>query len=357
MGTRNACYNPNMPNFPKVSILIPARNEANNISKCLISLTESDYPNFDITVIDDGSSDNTGDVARSIGAESSLAIRVIRNDSLPSGWSGKNHALHIGQQTVDGEWLLFTDADTFHYPQSLSTAMRCVQEKNLDFLSYSPEQECVTFWEKVAQPMVFSFLARTFPLEKINNGSSPAAANGQYILVRRTAYETFNGHTAVKAELMEDVAMAKLARLKGLATGFYPGRGLVRTRMYSGFAEIWNGWTKGLFTLLDYKAERVSRAITVTIFEYLLPIFVLAIGLLLFAKFNSIAALVLTVVMMLVLASSLFRYYLRMQENGFPASSLFYFPLSAVLFIMLLIASLHRHNSKTIEWKGRAYSE
>src|SRR5882724_9308699 len=113
-----------MKSFPKVSILVPARNEASNILTCLNSLGDLDYPNFDITVIDDGSDDNTGDIARSIAVSSPIKISVIRNDSLPAGWVGKNHALDVGQRRVDGDWLLFTDADTFHFPKSLSTAVK-----------------------------------------------------------------------------------------------------------------------------------------------------------------------------------------------------------------------------------------
>src|SRR5258708_31451055 len=112
-----------MQNLSKVSIIVPARNEASNIGKCLNSLLNLEYPEFDITVIDDGSSDNTGDIAREVSKGSKKGVQIIRNESLPIGWIGKNHALNVGQQTVDGEWLLFTDADTFHYPHSLSTAI------------------------------------------------------------------------------------------------------------------------------------------------------------------------------------------------------------------------------------------
>src|SRR5882724_5793014 len=104
-----------MQNLAKVSIIVPARNEASNIGKCLNSLLSLEYPEFDITIVDDGSSDDTADIAREVSKHSKIKVQIIRNDSLPAGWVGKNHALDVGQQTVDGEWLLFTDADTFHY--------------------------------------------------------------------------------------------------------------------------------------------------------------------------------------------------------------------------------------------------
>jgi len=341
--------------LPKVSILVPARNESGNIVRCLNSLVNLDYPDFDITVVDDGSADNTGDIARSIGVLATVKLTVIRNDSLPAGWSGKNHALHIGQQTVDGEWLLFTDADTFHFPGSLTTAVQFAQQNNLDFLSYSPEQQCVTFWEKVAQPMVFSFLVESFPMDKINSGDLPAAANGQYILIRRSVYDGFGGHESVKNELMEDVALARLARSKKYTTGFYPGAGLVQTRMYGSFAEIWDGWSKGLFELLEFSLASAFRVIIVMFIEYLLPIVGIGIALLMLTKHAYFPALLIIAIMLIVLAKSLFSYYRRLHENRFPLLSLAFFPLSAALFIALLSASIYRHYAKTVAWKGRVY--
>ena len=345
-----------MQAFPKISIIVPARNEAHNIAKCLTSLLTLDYPNFEIIVVDDGSSDNTGAIAGEVSKGSSIKVQIARNDSLPAGWAGKNNALHIGQQLVDGEWLLFTDADTFHFPNSLAIAVQFAQDNGLDFLSYSPEQECVTFWEKVAQPMVFSFLSRTFPLDKINDGSLPAAANGQYILVRREAYREFGGHEAVKGEILEDVAIARLARSKGFRIGFYPGAGLVRTRMYRTFSEIWNGWTKGLFPLLEMSIASVSRLIGITFLEYLLPLAGILIALFLLIRKEYIVGLLILAVMIIVLAGSLFSYYRKLCQNRFPLSSLVFFPLSASLFIVLLLASVYRHLVKTVEWKGRVYS-
>ena len=344
--------------FPKVSILIPARNEAKNILKCLNSLTHLDYPKFDITVIDDASDDNTGDISRSMAAASIPRINIIRNDSLPSGWTGKNHALHIGQQSVDGEWLLFTDADTFHHPKSLSTVIHFAETQTLDFLSYSPEQECVTFWEKVIQPIVFSFLTRAFPLNEINKGNQPAAANGQYILVRRSAYEAFGGHEheAVRSEVLEDVAIARLARANGFKTGFYPGAGLVRTRMYRTFGEIWNGWTKGLFALLNYSYWRVFLIMVETLISNLLPLFGLGVSALLWYRSDYIKAIVVAILTLIILAGMLTKYYHGLKENRFPTSCLVFYPLSAILFVLLLVASVYRHATKTVEWKGRTYS-
>ncbi|HZS44140.1 MAG TPA: glycosyltransferase family 2 protein [Blastocatellia bacterium] len=344
-----------MQDFPKVSILVPARNEAGNISKCLNSLAKLNYPKFDVTVIDDGSTDHTGEIARGIAEKISVSLNVVRNESLPSGWVGKNHALHIGQETVSSDWLLFTDADTFHYADSLKTAIQFALEKGLDFLSYSPEQECVTFWEKVAQPMVFSFLSRRFALKDINNGDHPAAANGQYILISRKAYDLFGGHQAVKGEVLEDVALARLARSKGLRVGFYPGAGLVRTRMYRTFREIWNGWTKGLFPLLDYRLGAVIKILIVVLFTSVLPIIGLAIAAVLLLSLHYVIAVVLAALMAGILVAALLEYRTTLQENRFPDSSLFLFPLSGLLFVSLLIASVYRHKTKSIKWKDRTY--
>src|SRR5712671_7022765 len=190
-----------VPANPEVSIIVPARNEEVCLGDCLRSLIAQTGVGFEIIVVDDGSTDRTRAIAESV-----RGVRIISPGPLPNGWTGKNNAVVAGAKEARGEWLLFTDADTVHLPGSLSRAVAEAKENQADFLSYSPEQIVRTFWEKAVMPVVFAELAAEYPPQKVRDQSSGiVAANGQYILVRRYAYDTVGGHADVAAEILEDV--------------------------------------------------------------------------------------------------------------------------------------------------------
>jgi len=230
---------------PTVSVIVPARNEEACLGACLESLVAQVGVAFEIIVVDDGSSDRT----RSI-AESFPGVLVIEPGPLPPGWSGKNNAVSAGVRRARGEWLLFTDADTVHRPGSMARAVAEVKEQGADLLSYSPEQEVRSFWEKAIMPVIFAELASTYrPAEVSDPKSSVAAANGQYLLVSREAYEAVGGHAARAGDLLEDVALARAIKLTGRRIFFRYGGDRVRTRMYRSFQQLTEGWTKNLVLL------------------------------------------------------------------------------------------------------------
>jgi len=187
----------------QVSIIIPARNEEANLGSCLESLVGQPGVSFEIIVVDDHSTDRTREIASSL-----PGVRVIDAGPLPVGWTGKNNAVAAGARVSRGEWLLFTDADTLHLPGSLVRALSEAQESGTEMLSYSPEQIAITFWEKAVLPVVFAELARQYPPAEVSDPNSTAvAANGQYILVKRSAYDAVGGHAAVASSILEDVAL------------------------------------------------------------------------------------------------------------------------------------------------------
>ncbi|HYL93205.1 MAG TPA: glycosyltransferase family 2 protein, partial [Alphaproteobacteria bacterium] len=211
-----------------VQVIIPARNEQDCLGRCLESLTTQQGISYQIMVVDDNSTDQTRAIA-----ESFPGVQVIGCPEPPPGVSGKNNALITAAKLAQAEWILFTDADTFHLPLSLATAVREAQDYHADLLSYSPEQETGSLAEMALMPVVFAALANTYPPDEVNRPSDPiAAANGQYLLVRRAVYEELGGHQAVATELLEDVALAKLFKRAGCNIHFGYGRGLVRARMY-----------------------------------------------------------------------------------------------------------------------------
>src|SRR5882762_2236501 len=178
--------------IPEVSIIVPARNEEASLGDCLESLTAQTGVGFEIIVVDDGSTDRTREIAQSF-----AKVRVISPDPLPDGWTGKNNAVIAGakEKEARAQWLLLTDADTVHLPGSLARAVAEAKREGADLLSYSPEQVVCTFAERAVMPVVFAELAAKYPPKKVREQSSGqssgiAAANGQYILVRRAAYDS-----------------------------------------------------------------------------------------------------------------------------------------------------------------------
>jgi glycosyltransferase involved in cell wall biosynthesis len=230
---------------PEVSIVVPARNEQASLGDCLRSLVGQTGVAHEIIVVDDGSTDGTRGIA-----ESFAGVRVISPGPLPRDWTGKNNAVVAGAERARGEWLLFTDADTVHVPGSLERALAEAREHDVDMLSYSPEQIAVTFWEMAVLPIVFAELAHEYPPKQVSDPGSPvAAANGQYILIRRTAYEAVGGHRAIADSLLEDVALARRVKDSGRKLRFRYAADAVRTRMYRNYRQLREGWTKNLALL------------------------------------------------------------------------------------------------------------
>ncbi len=246
--------------FPFVSILIPARNEEVNIAACLDSLLELDYPNYEIIAVDDRSGDGTLSILESY-QKKDPRVRALHLDKSSEGWSGKNYALHRGVELARGEWFLFTDADTFHYPESLRIGLGHALENRVGFLTLLSRLDCRTFFEKLIQPIAGGLMVLWYPLEKLNDPrSSLGFANGQYILMDRGTYETLGGHGSVKEKLLEDVALAERAKEMGVPFKISIGVNALQTRMYRGFKNSWNGW-KRIFLHL---AERNPFEITLT---------------------------------------------------------------------------------------------
>ncbi|MGO9085351.1 MAG: glycosyltransferase family 2 protein [Candidatus Sulfotelmatobacter sp.] len=229
----------------EASVIVPARNEEGCLGACLESLVAQTGVGFEIIVVDDHSTDHTREIAQSF-----AGVRIIDAGPLPNGWTGKNNAVITGAREARGAWLLFTDADTVHLLGSLARALAEARKNAPDLLSYSPEQIAVSFWEMATLPVVFAELARQYPPAKVSDPNSPiAAANGQYILVRREAYDAVGGHTAIAGSILEDVALARTFKASGRKIRFRYGADAVRTRMYRNFRQLREGWTKNLALL------------------------------------------------------------------------------------------------------------
>jgi glycosyltransferase involved in cell wall biosynthesis len=327
------------PATPEVSVIVPARNEEVSLGDCLQSLVGQDGVAFEIIVVDDLSADRTREIA-----ESFAGVRVISPGPLPAGWTGKNNAVIAGAKAARGEWLLFTDADTVHLSGSLAWALAEAKEHQTDLLSYSPEQIVKTFWERAVMPVVFAELAAEYPPAKVRDQSSGVvAANGQYILVRRAAYEAVGGHTAVADQILEDVALARAFRDAGNKVYFRYGGDAVRTRMYRSWGELREGWTKNLallFPLARWRATRLALWWALAWVACCLGFASIAVG------YWRTAYYVLPAVFL----------YLRIARANFRAgTNLIAITVGVPVFAYLLLRSRSLHNSGGVSWKGRTY--
>jgi glycosyltransferase involved in cell wall biosynthesis len=328
-----------------VQVIIPARNEEDCIARCLESLVTQQGIGLQITVVDDGSCDRTAAIAASF-----PGVRVISAGEPPPGVSGKCNALFVGAEGAYAPWLLFTDADTFHYPGSLATALHEAEEYGVDLLSYSPEQEVRSLAERALMPVVFAELVRRYPPARVNDPEdSLAAANGQYILVRREVYRALGGHRRIANKLLEDVELARLFKSSHHKIRFRHGAGLVRTRMYRSFSAMWEGWTKNLASLFESPLYLAIRRME----DFLLIFAGLFAGFGL--MFDSRRPIGWIVVGLGFLWYGVFLHRIRRAHFSWSCNLLAIFGLP--LFVSLLLRSwLHSRIRGAVTWKGRQYS-
>lgn len=234
---------------PLVSIIVPARNEAANIAPCVATLLNSDYKHREIIVVNDGSTDETGTIAQALAERADGQLTVLNTPPLPNGWLGKNWACWTGYQRARGELLLFTDADTRHDDELLGHAVAAWSTTNAGIVTVLPRQLMLSFWERVVLPHVFLPIhLRFFTLGRTYQPRSPrlAIANGQFILMPRSAYEAIGGHEAVRGEVVEDMRLAQRAVAAGQRVLIADAQDVMETRMYASLREITEGWTKNM---------------------------------------------------------------------------------------------------------------
>lgn len=236
---------PNVDSVPaSVSVIIPARDEARNIGRCLAGLAAAPLPGVEVIVLDDHSSDGTGDIARPF-AERLSGLRVIRGQTLPPGWAGKCWACWQAAEQSSGEWLLFLDADTAPQPGIVAALLRYAMQNKYDMLTAIPYVELGSFWERVLMPPFLGVIQAVIPVDKVNDPHSPyALANGQCILVRRAVYFAVDGHRAVRDSVLEDVRLAQTIKGAGYRLGVVAGPDLLHVRMYTNGAEVAEGLRK-----------------------------------------------------------------------------------------------------------------
>jgi chlorobactene glucosyltransferase len=262
---------------PMVSVLVPARNEAEKIGLCLSTLAEQDYPNYEVIVLDDGSTDGTWGIAEQW-SRTRPDFRAIAGRPLPAGWVGKAHACHQLAQHASGELLLFVDADTMHHRHSIGASVAAMEATGADLLTVIPDQQMESFWERTILPLLhfvtFSYLP--LPLVRRNRNPKFAMANGQLMLFKRGVYEAIGGHVAVRTALVEDVWLSRLVKQHGYNLLIMDGGKLVSCRMYASFKQIWEGFSKNLFPGFRYSILATTTVMLFNILTSVLPFVLLA---------------------------------------------------------------------------------
>ncbi len=349
---------PSLP-LPLISVIIPARNEARNIAASVKGLLRQTYPNIELIVIDDRSTDATPQILEALASEDPR-LSIIHGQPLSPGWAGKPHALSQGAQAAQGEWLCFIDADTFACPELLSASLAAARQTEADLFTIMTEQELHSFWEKVILPIVFTALSVGFSPRRVNDPARPdAVANGQFLLFRREAYQAIGGHLSVANSIVEDRDLAQKIKQAGLRLIVADGRAVASTRMYTCFSEIWEGWTKNIFLGLSGQPGLALLGVFGAIISLLGALgfpFWIASGAVWLVHGGSFLALL--VLLESLLAFGYLTYVRGQAAQAFHISALYglTLPLGALIFAAMMITSTYNILSgQGVTWKGRRY--
>jgi chlorobactene glucosyltransferase len=330
---------------PLVSVIVPARNEEEDLGACLDGLLAQSYPTLEILVVDGGSVDGTRRVAQ----VRQPRVALLEEPPLPEGWVGKSWACWNGALQARGEYLLFTDADVRPSPEAVWTAVDWAQRDRADLVTFGSHIEMVGVWEKIILPFYIQMVLTYFRTPRVNRaGSKAAMANGQFLLIRKSAYDETGGHRAIHDRVLEDVALAQRFRAAGkvLRVAWTPE--LVSTRMYRTRGDMYEGILKTVSGVRFSAARQVAFALGLVVF-YWLPLSLLPIGVLT----GSIGVAAVGALLWVALFGK------HVAFNRAAKASAVYgllFPAAVGYYLVLVLVALVRGlRGRPIEWKGRAY--
>jgi glycosyltransferase involved in cell wall biosynthesis len=342
----------------RLSVIVPARNEAASLGNCLASLIAQSergfalHTDWELIVVDDDSSDLTPEIARGVGS-AYRGFELLQAPPLDvtarGGFTGKTNACWFAAQQARGGWLLFTDADTVHEPGDLSRALHEAEKYHAALLSYSPRQIVSGFWQRAVMPLVFSELASVYPPSQVSAEASPlAAANGQFLLVEREAYFSVGGHRAVGREILEDVALARAIKRAKFGIRFRYAPDALSTAMYRTLPEMIEGWTKNLALLFPRPLLLAFWRILDLLLLFGLPVLAFVLP--------SSRPIWQPVVILLIWLRTIFRFYGRVARSNFSPSDIALSIFGIPIFVFMLArSSIHLKVSRSVSWKGRTY--
>lgn len=341
---------------PGLSVIVPARNEARNIARCVRSLLASSYPALEVFVVDDHSTDGTGDIARAAGT-GDRRLRVLATPPLPNGWFGKQWACATGAAAASGDLLLFTDADTWHAPDLAVRAVNAARRRDADLLSVAGRQETRSFWERLVQPQIlWILLIRYGGTESVSKArrAEDVIANGQFMLMTRRAYDAVGGHAAVRDKVAEDLALAQRLFRAGRRVALVRGEHELSTHMYASLSELVRGWGKNVYAGgIDAMPGGAAGRL---LFPFVLPL----VPLMGVAPWFALGAAALGLLgsgwvvwsVMCIVASTC---WWALVYRGFDQRAAFavLYPVGAAVVLYILLGAIAR--GRHVDWKGREY--
>ncbi len=330
--------------WPFVSVCIPARNEEARIGPCLESLLSQDYPHYEVLVLDDQSTDGTRDLLTRY-SKKNRHLKILRGKSLPVDWVGKSWACHQLSQKAKGAWILFTDADTWHHPDTLKRSVTAGENHQADLLSCVTGQATQSWLEYLVVPVMVFDLTAFLPARWAIKQGKFGGANGQFLFFNRKAYQSMGGHGSVRGEIVEDLAIGKKVTQRGLRLVLLDGSRLISCRMYHCAKEVIEGFSKNFFPVFDFSLPKalfgMSLFILITVVPFLLPCLYPS------DTFPFDSALILALVQVLARLNQAFRF-------GFPKISCLLHPLGNLLFMMIGLNSIWWYSVQGKgRWKGR----
>jgi chlorobactene glucosyltransferase len=339
-------------NEPLVSILIPARNEEKNIERCLRSFINQDYKNTEIVVLDDNSSDKTGEIVRRL-AKKDSRIRLVLGKPLPQGWLGKNFACFQLSHYAKGDYLIFTDADTHHFTSSVRSAVACLIANKLDAACLFPRQIMASLSERLSVPFINFAILLFMPLALIRKSRNPLFCTGvgQYFIFKKEAYFAIGGHASVKGKILEDVHISKKIKEAGFNYMIFDGSTSLICRMYKNFHEVWKGFSRFMFSAFDYNFVTMALVLILANIFLFLPFVFLPLGIFIYKW----PAEIMTLIIMQVSIISIVRICisLRFKQSIF---NVFIHPLSMIFIVLVSMNSfIQSRLGSGISWKERTY--
>lgn len=337
--------------YPFVSILVPARNEERVIERCLVSLLEQDYPQFEVICLDDRSEDRTANILEEL-QQRFPHLKWLSGQPLPDNWIGKCHACYQLSQEARGEYLLFTDADTFHSPTMLKTMVRTVVKKRADFLTGFPRVETKHLLGWLILPLLFFVIVLHLPLRQVSRSQDPRfiAAHGAFLLFKREAYFAIGGHEMHKYAIVEDMEMAKAIKKTKRQAVLIDITSHVACDMYEHPRDVWHGFSKNMFIGLGASTPLLLVLLTCYSIVYVLPI--------IFAILHfAVGSLTVGLLWMCSYLLSCIQKYIVDRKFGTKGFWFLCLPASFVVMSCIAVRSWYLYISKKgYTWKGRVYT-
>jgi len=341
---------------PKVSVILPARNEEDYISKCLETLTAQDYKNFEIIAIDDSSEDKTGEIIEKFSKRDSRIIHVRAREK-PQNWMGKNWACMEGFKKATGEIMLFTDADTKFEKNVITLAVSHLESENLDALTAIPRLRCIDTITKITLPMLSTFLHSRYSALNVNNPKKKVGYFfGSFFVIKRKVYEEIGTHEKVKQEIIEDGALGKITKESGYALKMVRGEHLIEALYSRSSKEMWNGLKRLMVPLYHQNSKSAVGVFFAVLFILFMPIPLLTYAIIAFEPSLSFTTLLVSAVISTITIFSASIMETKMGLNLSIINSIFA-PVGSIIVVLGFLSGILQANKSTaVSWRGRKYS-